>query len=125
VTVQTQIPSQPQATDFFFGSRPDRPTQGLGSGFIVRPDGVILTNAHVVSGATSVNVALRDGTTYPAKVVGVDETNDLAVLRINAQHLPVAVLGSSDDLIIGEWAIAIGNPYGFLLGNTEPSITAG
>ncbi len=70
-------------------------------------------------------MALRDGTTYPAKVVGVDETNDLAVLRINAQHLPVAPLGSSDDLMIGEWAIAIGNPYGFFLGNTEPSVTAG
>ena len=78
-----------------------------------------------MSGATAVNVALRDGTTYPAKVVGVDEPNDLAVLRINAQHLPVATLGNSDDLIIGEWAIAIGNPYGFFLGNTEPSVTAG
>ena len=107
------------------GGRSDRTTQGLGSGFIIRPDGVIVTNAHVVSGATAVNVALRDGTTYPAKVVGVDETNDLAVLRIDAQHLPVAPLGNSDDLIIGEWAIAIGNPYGFFLGNTEPSVTAG
>ena len=70
------------------------PTQGLGSGFIIRADGVIVTNAHVVAGATAVNVALRDGTTYPAKVVGVDETNDLAVLRIDAQRLPVAPLGA-------------------------------
>ena len=125
VTVQTKEPAKSQSTDFFFGGRSERPVQGLGSGFVVRPDGVIVTNAHVVSGAASVNVALRDGTTYPAKVVGVDEANDLAVLRINAQHLPVAVLGSSDDLMIGEWCIAIGNPYGFFLGNTEPSVTAG
>jgi len=125
VTVQTQAVAAADPFDSFFGGRPDRTTQGLGSGFIVRQDGVIVTNAHVVSGASSVNVALRDGTTYPAKVVGVDETNDLAVLRINAQHLPVAPLGSSDDLLIGEWAIAIGNPYGFFLGNTEPSVTAG
>ena len=125
VTVQTKAPAQPEPSDFFFGNRSERPVQGLGSGFIARADGVIVTNAHVVSGATSVNVALRDGTTYPAKVVGVDEMNDLAVLRINAQHLPVAILGNSDDLMIGEWSIAIGNPYGFFLGNTEPSVTAG
>jgi serine protease Do len=125
VTVQTQAAAPVDPFDSFSGGRADRTTQGLGSGFIVRTDGVIVTNAHVVSGATSVNVALRDGTTYPAKVVGVDESNDLAVLRINAQHLPVAPLGSSDDLLIGEWAIAIGNPYGFFLGNTEPSVTLG
>jgi serine protease Do len=126
VTVQTEATAPvTNPFDAFFGGRSDRATQGLGSGFIIRPDGVIVTNAHVVSGATAVKVALRDGTTYPAKVVGVDETNDLAVLRIDAQQLAVAPLGTSDDLIIGEWAIAIGNPYGFFLGNTEPSVTAG
>ncbi len=125
VTVQTEAVAPSDPFDSFFGGRSDRTTQGLGSGFIVRADGVIVTNAHVVSGATTVNVASRDGTTYPAKIVGVDEVNDLAVLRINAQHLPVAPLGNSDDLLIGEWAIAIGNPYGFFLGNTEPSVTAG
>jgi serine protease Do len=126
VTVQTQaVTHSGDPFDSFFGGGADRTTQGLGSGFIVRQDGIIVTNAHVVSSATSVNVALRDGTTYPAKVVGVDEVNDLAVLRINAQRLAVAPLGNSDDLLIGEWAIAIGNPYGFFLGNTEPSVTAG
>jgi serine protease Do len=126
VTVQTEATAPVNNPfDAFFGGRSDRATQGLGSGFIIRADGVIVTNAHVVSGATAVKVALRDGTTYPAKVVGVDETNDLAVLRIDAQRLAVAPLGTSDDLIIGEWAIAIGNPYGFFLGNTEPSVTAG
>jgi serine protease Do len=125
VTVQTQATAPTDPFEGAFSGRTDRTTQGLGSGFIVRQDGVIVTNAHVVNGATAVNVALRDGTTYPAKVVGVDETNDLAVLRIAAQHLAVAPLGNSDDLLIGEWAIAIGNPYGFFLGNTEPSVTAG
>jgi serine protease Do len=110
---------------FFGGRSAQRLQSGIGSGFFVRADGVIVTNAHVVSGASSVSVATRDGTTYPARIVGVDETNDLAVLKIEATGLPVAPLGRSDALLVGEWAIAIGNPYGFLLGNTEPSVTAG
>lgn len=127
VTVQTAIVQRDaDPVAMFFGGQPtSRATSGLGSGFIIRSDGVIVTNAHVVAGATKVDVALRNGTTYAARVVGVDELNDLAVLRITAQHLPVAPLGNSDDLIVGETAIAIGNPYGFLLGNTEPSVTAG
>jgi serine protease Do len=128
VTVQTEVVEHVAADPFeqFFGGRSgERTGAGLGSGFITRADGVIVTNAHVVSGASRVSVALRDGTTYAARVLGVDETNDLAVLKIDAKNLPVAPLGSSDDLLIGEWAIAIGNPYGFLLGNTEPSVTAG
>ncbi len=129
VTVQTEMVEQVPADMFeqFFGGRSsrERASAGLGSGFIVRSDGVIVTNAHVVSGATRISVALRNGVTYPAKLVGLDETNDLAVLRIDAKNLPVAPLGSSSDLLVGEWAIAIGNPYGFVLANTEPSVTAG
>jgi len=128
VTVQTEILQRVAADPFeaFFGGQSaQRVTPGLGSGFVVRQDGVIVTNAHVVAGATRVSIAMRDGTTYPAKILGVDETNDLAVLKIEKTGLPVAPLGNSDDLIIGEWAIAIGNPYGFLLGNSEPSVTAG
>jgi len=79
----------------------------------------------VVAGATTITVMLRDGTTYPAKQIGTDETNDLAVLQVSAKNLPVAPLGDSDNLLVGEWAIAIGNPYGFMLGNSEPSVTAG
>jgi serine protease Do len=127
VTVQTeavQRVNDPFAQ--FFGGQPAQRTQaGLGSGFVARSDGVVVTNAHVVAGATTVSVAMRDGTSYPARVVGVDEQNDLAVLKVDAKELPVAPLGRSDDLLVGEWAIAIGNPYGFLLGNTEPSVTAG
>ena len=128
VTVQTEVLQRVAADPFeqFFGGRSAQRLQsGIGSGFFVRADGVIVTNAHVVSGASSVSVATRDGTTYPARIVGVDETNDLAVLKIEATGLPVAPLGRSDALLVGEWAIAIGNPYGFLLGNTEPSVTAG
>ncbi len=127
VTVQTElVEHSADAFDAFFGGGPQNKTvPGLGTGFVIRADGVIVTNAHVVAGASRVQVALREGTTYTAKVLGVDEINDLAVLKITATNLTVAPLGSSDDLIIGEWAIAIGNPYGFYLGNPEPSVTVG
>ncbi|MEP7347211.1 MAG: trypsin-like peptidase domain-containing protein, partial [Gemmatimonadaceae bacterium] len=128
VTVQTEtVEKVPQDVfeQFFGGRSSERVSPGLGSGFITRADGVIITNAHVVAGAQKVSVMLREGRTYPAKVLGVDEQNDLAVLKIDAQNLPVVILGNSDELLIGEWALAIGNPYGFVLGNTEPSVTAG
>jgi serine protease Do len=128
VTVQTEVVERVPVDpfDWMMGRQSgERVGAGLGSGFITDANGTIVTNAHVVSGATRVSVAMRDGKTFPAKVLGVDEQNDLAVLKIEAPGLPVAPLGNSDDVIIGEWAIAIGNPYGFLLGNTEPSVTAG
>src|SRR4029079_12371199 len=128
VTVQTEVVERVPADVFeqFFGGRSaQRAAAGLGSGFIVRADGAILTNAHVVAGATRISVAMKDGTNYPARLIGIDETNDLAVLKIDARNLPVAPLGSSNNLVIGEWAIAIGNPYGFILANTEPSVTVG
>ena len=128
VTVQTEVVQRVQADPFdaFFGARPGTQTSsGLGTGFIIRADGVIVTNAHVVAGATTISVMLRDGTTYPARMIGTDETNDLAVLQVKASGLPTAPLGDSDNLLVGEWAIAIGNPYGFMLGNSEPSVTAG
>jgi serine protease Do len=128
VTVQTETVERVPADVFeqFFGGRSGQQVQpGLGSGFIIRPDGVIVTNAHVVSNASRISVMMRDGTTYAATLVGKDETNDLAVIKIEARALPVVALGSSERLLIGEWAIAIGNPFGFILGNTEPSVTAG
>jgi serine protease Do len=128
VTVQTEVVERIPADAFeqLFGGRSGtRSAAGLGSGFIVREDGVILTNAHVVTGASRISVAMRDGTTYPARLLGADESNDLAVIKIDAKKLPVAPLGNSSNLLVGEWAIAIGNPYGFLLANTEPSVTAG
>ena len=128
VTVQTEVVERVAADvfeQFFGGQSGQRAAAGLGSGFIVRSDGTIVTNAHVISGATKISVALRDGTTYPAKLLGADEANDLAVIKIDAKGLPVAPLGNSSNLLVGEWAIAIGNPYGFLLANSEPSVTAG
>ncbi|MCX5755279.1 MAG: trypsin-like peptidase domain-containing protein [Gemmatimonadetes bacterium] len=126
VTVQTEAVQRVTNYDFFFGQQSrDQTSAGIGSGFIIRADGVILTNAHVVAGATKISVAMRDGQTYNAKLLGSDEMNDLAVLQISAKNLPVAALGTSRGLLIGEWAIAIGNPYGFVLGNSEPSVSLG
>ena len=127
VTVQTEVVDQsPQDPfDIFFGRAQPRTQAGLGTGFVVRKEGVIVTNAHVVAGANKVSVMARDGTVYPAKVLGADETNDIAVLKIDAKNLSEVKLGNSNALAIGEWAIAIGNPYGFYLGNTEPSVSVG
>jgi serine protease Do len=128
VTVQTTMVEQvkPDVFSQMFGARPTtRVTPGLGTGFIVRDDGVIITNAHVIAGADSISVMLRDGKIYPAKRLGADETNDVAVIKIDAKSLPVVKIGNSSSLVVGVWSIAIGNPYGFLLGNSEPSVTAG
>ena len=85
-----------------------------GSGFILTEDGYVVTNYHVVQGATSIEVISHDGTTYPAELVGHDSTNDLAVLKVEATGLPAATIGSSSDLIIGDMVVAIGNPLGEL-----------
>lgn len=94
--------------------------QGQGSGFIFTPDGKIMTNAHVVEGASAVRVTLPDGRQFDGKVVGADPLTDVAVVQIEAEKLPTVQLGNSDALVPGEWAIAIGNPLG--LSNT---VTAG
>ncbi|MDJ0589002.1 MAG: HhoA/HhoB/HtrA family serine endopeptidase [Pleurocapsa sp. MO_226.B13] len=86
--------------------------QGQGSGFIIDREGIILTNAHVVSGADKVTVKLRDGRTFEGEVRGIDEPSDLAVVKIQGKDLPVAALGDSSQVRVGEWAIAVGNPLG-------------
>jgi serine protease Do len=96
------------------------PTHALGSGFIVSPDGVILTNAHVVNGASEVMVKLTDKREFEAKVVGIDKPSDIAVLKIDAKNLPTVKLDPADDVKVGEWVVAIGSPFGF-----ENSVTAG
>ncbi len=101
---------------------------GLGSGFVIHRDGLVLTNEHVVRGASQVVVTLADGRELDADVAGTDEVNDLALLRLRlpaGTSIPVAPLGDSDGLLIGEWVVAIGNPFGFLLSNPEPTVTAG
>jgi serine protease Do len=126
VQVETKSAAPVDIFEMMFGGRSgERVQASMGSGFIIRDDGVVVTNAHVVNGATTVSVAMRDGATFDARVVGTDELNDIAVLRIDARGMPVAPLGNSGDVIVGEWAIAIGNPFGFVLGNAEPSVTAG
>jgi serine protease Do len=96
------------------------PTRGEGSGFIIRPDGYILTNAHVVNGASEVTVRLTDRREYTAKVIGIDTKSDVAVIKIAAKDLPTVKLGDSHSLHVGEWVLAIGAPFGF-----ENSATAG
>ncbi len=100
--------------------RGPRVARGLGSGFIVNPDGVILTNAHVVDGASEVTVKLTDKREFKARVVGVDKTTDVAVLRIDAKNLPAVRIGNPSRTRVGEWVLAIGSPFGF-----ENSATAG
>ena len=96
------------------------PTHALGSGFIISPDGIILTNAHVVDGASDVTVKLTDKREFKAKVIGVDKPSDVAVLRIDARNLPTVKLDPADDVKVGEWVVAIGSPFGF-----DNSVTAG
>ncbi len=121
---ERQLPRTPW--DFFFVPRGyERMVQGLGSGFIVSSDGLVITNQHVVQDAEQIVVTTRDGVDYEATLLGEDPLTDVAVVKIEGRNLPTVPIGSSQDLMIGEWVIAIGNPYGYLLGNTEPSVTAG
>jgi serine protease Do len=116
--------------DFLFLPPPtrERPVLSQGSGVIINPEGYILTNDHVVGGAEEIRVTLVDGREYPGRLVGSDPVTDLAVVKIisdSTDPFPNGVLGDSDDLIIGEWAVAIGNPFGYLLDDPKPTVTVG
>jgi S1-C subfamily serine protease len=126
-TIAGQVPEAFQNPLFrrFFGEDEQIPPQerieqGTGSGFILTTDGHIITNAHVVEGADTVTVTLKDGREFPGEVVGVDPVTDVAAVKIQANDLPTVTLGTSETLTPGQWAIAIGNPLG--LDNT---VTAG
>ena len=102
------------------GARPQQQTRGLGSGFIVSPDGYIVTNAHVVDGASEVTVKLTDRREFTAKVIGSDKRTDVALIKIDAANLPALDINANPVIRKGEWVIAIGSPFGF-----ESSVSAG
>lgn len=109
-----------------FPSRKFRQTiPRLGSGVIVNPRGYVLTNHHVIEGGEEFFFTLSDGRQFKGELLGVDRYGDIAVFKIEGRNLPYAELGDSDDLIIGEWAIAIGNPFGNVLKDPQPTVTAG
>ena len=111
--------------DFFMPREYEALVEGVGSGFVISEDGIVITNQHVTEGAEQIIVTTSDGKDYAAELLGEDPLTDIAVLKIDAAGLATISIGSSRDLAIGEWVVAIGNPYSYLLGNTEPTVTAG
>ena len=109
--------------EFFFGITPDeaqRPVMGFGSGVIISEDGYIVTNNHVIDGSDEVEVTLNDRRNFEAEIIGTDPTTDLALLKIKEKGLPTIKYGNSDELKLGEWVLAVGNPY-----NLTSTVTAG
>jgi serine protease Do len=119
VNIQTEATIRRREVDPFFdpfgifgGGNREYHTQSLGSGFVWSADGTIVTNNHVVEGASSISVNFNDGSKLPAKLIGVDPDSDVAVLRVDAKNLATAPIGTSSDLMIGESVVAVGNPFG-------------
>jgi len=114
---------------FFRGLFPERiyreKVQNLGSGFVISPDGYILTNEHVVHHATQIIVTMTDGERYEAEIIGFDYDSDVALLKIGGNGFPFIPFGDSDDILIGEWAIAVGNPFGLFAIHSQPTVTVG
>ncbi len=99
--------------------------KALGSGFIISADGYILTNDHVAGNATKIIVTTTDGSEFDARLIGTDRNSDVSLLKISGKDLPFLKLGNSDDLAVGEWAIAMGNPFGLFSINDKPTVTVG
>lgn len=128
----------PEVFEDFFGGLPspfgdfpfeqeapsERVLEGQGSGFIIDSDGYILTNAHVVEGADKVRVQLNNNKEYTAEVIGLDKRTDVALVKIQGEHLPVAKLGDSDQVQVGDWVLAIGSPFGFTHTATQGIVSA-
>jgi serine protease Do len=136
--VQTKVVSaspfySPFADDFFrnfFGDFfPERyyrqQINSLGTGLIISPDGYIVTNEHVISNASRIHITLPDSRQFEGRLIASDIAHDLALLKIDEKELPYVELGNSDELMIGEWVVAFGNPFGFLLEDTRPTVTVG
>ncbi len=110
----------------FFGGRTyNQKVKSLGSGYIISPDGYIVTNDHVAGNASEITVTMTNGKHFQAKVIGDDRTSDICLLKIDATDLPYVKLGNSDDIMIGEWVIAFGNPFGLFEVNDHPTVTVG
>lgn len=130
IQVQTRIYESPFSGDPFFRQffRPyvERvPVKGLGSGFLISSDGFILTNEHVVHQASEIVVTTTDGKQYDATIIGSSHQYDVALLKIEGEDFPFIPFGDSDELIIGEWAIALGNPFGLFDVSSKPTVTVG
>ena len=111
--------------EFFQDHRYQQQVSALGSGFIISSDGYILTNEHVVENATEVIITMTVGEKTEAEIIGTDPKSDVALLKIDSESLPHVKLGNSDDVILGEWAIAIGNPFGLFEINNKATVTVG
>jgi serine protease Do len=124
--VRDPFMNDPFFQQFFGQQAPQRQTvRGLGSGFIISEDGYILTNDHVAGNATKISVTLTSGETIEAKLIGSDPVSDVALLKINKSGLTAVKFGNSDNSIIGEWVIALGNPFGLFEINDKPTVTVG
>lgn len=119
-TVKEEVKRQQSPFDFFFGPMEGAPKQGTGSGVIIDDEGFIVTNNHVVDFADEITVTLYDQRKFKATKVGTDPTTDLALIKIEAEELPVLTFGNSDDVRVGEWVLAVGNPF-----NLTSTVTAG
>ncbi len=110
---------------FFGGRNYNRTVKELGSGSIISPDGYIITNDHVAGNASEITVTMTNGKQYKAKLIGSDKASDIALIKVDADNLPYEILGNSDDIMIGEWVIALGNPFGLFEINDKPTVTVG
>lgn len=117
--------ANPFWSQFFAPRVYNQEIKGLGSGAIISSDGYILTNDHVAGNAVTARVTLTDGRVYDAKIVGSDPTSDICLLKIEEKNLPYVKFGNSDDIMIGEWTIALGNPFGLFDINDKPTVTVG
>ena len=127
INVQQNVSAYTTSDPFFRYFFPPEiyPMKSSGSGVVISPDGYVLTNTHVVENASKISVTLSGGDEYDAEVIGVDKTSDLALLLLNGNNFPFAEMGDSDDLIIGEWVIALGNPFELFSVSNQPTASVG